>query len=53
MYVGPKSNHQAMLGAEALTIVEISTITALVTEDDNHNPAGIVHLHDILRAGVV
>ena len=53
MSVSPKTIHQDMLAAEALTIMENSTITALVVEDDNHNPAGIVHLHDILRAGVV
>ena len=53
MSVSPKTIHQDMLAAEALTIMENSTITALVAEDDNHNPAGIVHLHDILRAGVV
>ena len=49
----PKTIHQDMLAAEALTIMENSTITALVVEDDNHNPTGVVHLHDILRAGVV
>tara|TARA_B110000037_G_scaffold211876_1_gene263956 strand:+ start:107 stop:1072 length:966 start_codon:yes stop_codon:yes gene_type:complete len=53
MSVSPKTIHQDMLAAEALTIMENSTITALVVEDDNHNPAGVVHLHDILRAGVV
>lgn len=53
MSVSPKTIHQDMLAAEALTIMENSTITALVAEDDNHNPAGVVHLHDILRAGVV
>ena len=53
MSVSPKTIHQDMLAAEALTIMENSTITALVAEDDNHNPTGVVHLHDILRAGVV
>jgi arabinose-5-phosphate isomerase len=53
MSVSPKTIHQDMLAAEALTIMENSTITALVVEDDNHNPEGVVHLHDILRAGVV
>jgi arabinose-5-phosphate isomerase len=42
-----------MLAAEALTIMENSSITALIVEDDHQNPAGVVHLHDILRAGVV
>ncbi len=53
MSITPKTIHQNMLAVEALTIMENSTITALIVEDDNHNPAGVIHLHDILRAGVV
>ena len=53
MSITPKTINQNMLAVEALTIMENSTITALIVEDDNHNPAGVIHLHDILRAGVV
>ncbi|MFA5632125.1 MAG: KpsF/GutQ family sugar-phosphate isomerase [Porticoccaceae bacterium] len=42
-----------ILAAEALGIMETSKITALVVEDDNHHPIGVVHMHDILRAGIV
>ncbi len=42
-----------ILAAEALGIMESSKITALVVEDDNHHPIGVVHMHDILRAGIV
>jgi arabinose-5-phosphate isomerase len=41
-----------MLAAEALGIMETRKITALVVEDQHH-PVGVVHMHDILRAGIV
>jgi len=42
-----------LLAAEALKIIEDSKITALVVEDSNHHPIGVLHMHDILRAGVM
>jgi arabinose-5-phosphate isomerase len=33
--------------------MEASSITALIVEDDQHHPVGVLHMHDILRAGVV
>jgi len=42
-----------ILAAEALGIMETSKITALVVEDENHRPIGVVHMHDILRAGII
>ncbi|MGE3298041.1 MAG: KpsF/GutQ family sugar-phosphate isomerase [Porticoccaceae bacterium] len=41
-----------MLAAEALTVMEDNKITALVVTDARR-PAGVVHMHDLLRAGVV
>ena len=41
-----------MLAAEALRVMEESKITALVVIADDR-PAGVVHMHDLLRAGVV
>ena len=41
-----------MLAAEALHIMEEHTITALVVVGDGNVPEGVVHLHDILKAGV-
>jgi arabinose-5-phosphate isomerase len=52
MSTKPKTVHKEMLAAEALGIMEEKKITALVVVD-NHQPVGIVHMHDILRAGVV
>jgi len=50
---GCKSIHRDVLAAEALKIMEDSKITALVVEDSGHHPIGVLHMHDILRAGVI
>jgi len=49
----PRTIHKDMLAAEALGIMEARKITALVVENDHHRPIGVLHMHDILRAGVV
>jgi len=43
-----------LLAAEALAIMESKAITSLVVTDENQTDtvAGIIHLHDILKAGV-
>ena len=52
MTKSPKTIRGNLLASEALEILNASKITALiVTEADK--PVGIVHLHDLLRAGVV
>ena len=47
----PKTIGRDMLASEALEILNSSKITALIVTDGK-KPAGIVHLHDLLRAGV-
>jgi len=42
-----------ILAAQALNIMENKKITALVVEDEAHHPLGVLHMHDILRAGVI
>ncbi len=42
-----------ILAAEALGLMETRKITALVVEDAAHHPIGVIHMHDILRAGIV
>jgi arabinose-5-phosphate isomerase len=49
---GCKSISSDLLAAEALRIMEDNKITALVVENNNQ-PCGVLHLHDILRAGVM
>lgn len=41
-----------MLAAEALQIMELHKITALVVTDQSRLPLGVIHMHDLLRAGV-
>lgn len=48
-----KAIDKDMLAAEALNVMETNKITALVVEDEQHRPIGVVHMHDILRAGIV
>ncbi|WP_444884031.1 KpsF/GutQ family sugar-phosphate isomerase [Microbulbifer sp. PSTR4-B] len=49
----PKTVSAETLAAEALRIMEDYKITALVVEDKVHHPVGVLHMHDILRAGVI
>ncbi|MFY0664608.1 MAG: KpsF/GutQ family sugar-phosphate isomerase [Natronospirillum sp.] len=52
MHPGGKTIAPSALAAEALYIMEQAQITALVVIDPNREPIGIVHMHDLLRAGV-
>lgn len=49
----PTTVHQDALAAEALTIMENRKITALVVIDEHNHPVGVIHMHDLLRAGLV
>ncbi|MBX3709202.1 MAG: KpsF/GutQ family sugar-phosphate isomerase [Gammaproteobacteria bacterium] len=53
MSKNPKTIKCGILAAEALNMMETFKITSLVVVDDENKPAGIIHIHDILRAGVV
>lgn len=44
--------HKGMLAAEALAIMQKYSITSLVVIDDDNRPCAVLHLHDLLRAGV-
>ena len=44
--------HKGMLAAEALALMQKHTITSLVVIDENNKPHAVLHLHDLLRAGV-
>jgi arabinose-5-phosphate isomerase len=51
MTKGPITVQSDRLASEVLEILNSSKITALFVVDDKR-PVGIVHLHDLLRAGV-
>lgn len=42
-----------LLAAEALAIMQKHSISALVAVDEQMRPYGVVHLHDLLKAGVI
>lgn len=53
MSKNPKVIRLGTLAAEALNIMETYKITSLVVTNEENHPIGVVHLHDILRAGVI
>jgi arabinose-5-phosphate isomerase len=52
MRAEPKTITPAQLAAEALGLMNRHAITALFVVDDAARPAGFLHMHDCLRAGV-
>lgn len=47
-----KTVQPGMLAAEALKLMQDHAISALVVIDNHHLPIGVIHFHDLLRAGV-
>jgi arabinose-5-phosphate isomerase len=43
---------KGMLAAEALAIMQKYSITSLIVIDDEKRPIAVLHLHDLLKAGV-
>ncbi|KTC65729.1 arabinose 5-phosphate isomerase (plasmid) [Legionella adelaidensis] len=42
-----------LLAVEALSLMQQHCITSLIVIDENNFPQGVLHLHDLLRAGVI
>ena len=53
MTPGPKTAHTHMLAGEALKLMNDRSVTVLFVVDETHKPVGILHVHDLLRAGVI
>lgn len=53
MTINPKTVAQQDFAASALHLMEKYSITALAVVDDDNKPLGVVHIHDLLKAGVV
>lgn len=49
----PKTISEDELAAKALSIMENRSITSLVVPDEEGRAKGIIHLHDILKQGIV
>lgn len=52
MTQNPKRISANSYGASALNLMEKYSITALAVVDENNRPVGVVHIHDLLKAGV-
>ncbi len=52
MTCNPKTITQDLLAVEALAIMNDRSITSLFVVDDQGQPCGLVHIHDLLRLGV-
>ena len=48
----PKTIKKSDFAAKALHIMEKHSITSLVVCDDENHPIGMIHIHDLLKAGV-
>lgn len=54
MTTSPKTIGGGALAAEAIAVMERHAITSLfILADGSRRPLGVIHLHDLLRAGVV
>lgn len=52
MTKNPKTIRKGLLAATALEEMESYSITQLVVVDDDHRPIGMLHLHDLVKAGL-
>jgi arabinose-5-phosphate isomerase len=52
MTADPKRIGADELAARALALME-GVVTSLVITDDTGRPAGVIHIHDILRAKIL
>lgn len=53
MSKNPSTVVGSMLAAEALAKMQARKITALVVADKNDKAIGVLHMHDLLRAGII
>jgi arabinose-5-phosphate isomerase len=52
MTKNPKTIRKGLLAATALEEMESYSITQLVVVDELHRPVGMLHLHDLVKAGL-
>ena len=53
MSANPKTISGDVLAAEALNIMEDLSITTLLITDESNCLCGILHMHDLVRAGLI
>jgi arabinose-5-phosphate isomerase len=52
MTKNPTTIHRQMLAAEVIELINQKRITAVFVVDESGKPIGLIHIHDLLRAGV-
>lgn len=52
MIHNPRRTSPDTLGVKAVDLMETHKITVLPVLDDDQRPAGMIHLHDLIRAGI-
>ncbi len=53
MSANPTTISPNMLAVEAVGLMERQSITALIVANEQQQPIGVIHMHDILRAGIL
>lgn len=53
MSTSPKTIQQNSLAIEALHVMEGKSISQLLVVDENNTYVGVIHLHDLLREGII
>ncbi len=53
MTANPKTLKPEVLAIEALNLMETYKITMLPIVDDENQPVGMLHMHDLIAAGVI
>jgi arabinose-5-phosphate isomerase len=53
MSTSPKTIQQNSLAIEALHVMEDKSISQLLVVDENNTYVGVIHLHDLLREGII
>ena len=53
MTKGCKTVKTQTLAVDAVNLMEASSITSLIVVDHDNKPLGVIHMHDLLKAGVV
>ena len=53
MSINPKTIGKDVLVVNALEIMRKNSITQLLVVDTNNNYSGVIHIHDILREGII
>jgi arabinose-5-phosphate isomerase len=53
MTINPKTIHRDRFAAEALNVMKDNHITQLLVVDNKNKYVGVIHLHDLIREGII